>query len=107
MAKKIRMVLSNAELNVLEKIASKSKMDCWFAVSGRTEKDGTKSDWVFDMENDRYVTLRYGVGMLHDGMTFYADYDMTEKEIKVFEKLLGKLGLKEDRHLRDTPHIAN
>lgn len=103
MAKKIRLVLTTSEVDVLVKIAEKSGMESWLSVVSHTEKDGTRSDWVFDLENNRLVTLRYGVGMLHEGMTFYADYDMSEKEIKVFERLLAKLGIEEDRHLRDAP----
>lgn len=105
--KKIRLVLTNAENNVLDKIARKSKMDTWFSVMGHRENDGTESDWVYDIENGRRVTLRYGVDMLHQGMTFYADYDMTKREIATFEGLLKKLGLKEDRHLSDTPRFGN
>lgn len=103
MAKNKRLVLTAGEVDVLVKIAEKSGMESWFSVTAHTEKDGTKSDWVLDLENNRLVTLRYGVGMLHEGMTFYADYDMSEKEINVFERLLAKLGIEEDRHLRDTP----
>lgn len=105
--KRIRLVLTNAEYDVLEKIARKSKMDTWFAVTGYREKDGTESDWVYDLENGRRVTLKYGVGMLHEGMTFYKDYDLTKRQIATFEKLLAKLGLKEDRHLSDTPRFGN
>jgi len=88
---------------VLDKIAVESGMDCWFSVQGYKEMDGTKSDWVFDFENNRLVTLRHGVDVLHQGMTFYEDYNMTEREIAIFERLLAKLDLKEDMHLRDAP----
>lgn len=103
MSRKIRLVLDDDEFDVLDKIAVKSGMDCWFLVQGHKEKDGTESDWVYDFENCRLVTLRYGVDVLHQGMTFYVDYDMTEWEIATFERLLAKLDLKEDRHLRDIP----
>lgn len=103
MTKKVRLVLKPSEVDVLVKIAEKSGMESWFSVAAHTEKDGTRSDWILDLENNRLVTLRYGVGLLHEGMTFYADYDMSEKEVKVFERLLAKLGIEEDRHLRDAP----
>jgi hypothetical protein len=107
MAKKVRLALTSKEVDVLYKIAEKSGMDIWFAIEGLTEKDGTKSDWVLDCENNRHVTLRYGVGLLQEGMSFYSDYDMDEKEIKVFERLIAKLGLKLDKTLRNTPPIDN
>ena len=103
MASKRRLILTPAATAVLNKIAEKSGMDCWFSIVARTEKDGTKSDWVYDLENKRYVTLKYGIGQLHEGMTSYAEYGMTEKEIKVFEKLLEQLGIAEFRKLRELP----
>lgn len=104
--KKIRLVLENEEFDVLDKIARESGMDIWFSISEHKEKDGTVSDWVYDFENSRFITLRNGVDQLHQGMTFYSDYDMNKREIKTFENLLSKLGLKEDRHLHDTPPMA-
>lgn len=97
-----RITLTDAEFDVVTKIAERSKMDCWFNITERKEKVGGKfvvSDCVYDAENDRKVTLKWGIGQLHEGMTRYADYGMTKKEIKTFKTLLGKLGLEPCRVL--------
>lgn len=84
------MKLSNEEYNVLNKIATESKMDCWFSI---TDEDCT-SDSIYDLENDQFMSIKEGVDQLVEGMTNYEDYSMTEDEIKTFEELLNKLGIK-------------
>ena len=98
MAKKSpRIRLTHEECDVLYKIAVRSKMDSWFAIEGYEEEFDNGEiiiyDRVFDLENNRRVTLRYGVGMLDQGMTGFKDYDLKVKEINTYIGILDKLGI--------------
>lgn len=80
--------LTNDEYNVLNKIASQTKMDCWFSLD--TDEDG--SDYVFDLEHDRELTLQAGVAMLNDGIV--PDMlDLTAEEAAVYDNLLQKMDI--------------
>ena len=81
------MKFTNEEYNVLNKIATESKMDCWFSIAEYEE------DCIHDLENDQFISIKEGVGQLVEGMTNYEDYSMTEDEIKTFEELINKLGI--------------
>ena len=83
------MKFSNEEYNVLNKIATESKMDCWFSIAD----DDNEDDYIYDLENDKFMSIEEGVGQLVEGMTNYEDYSMTEDEIKTFEELIGKLNI--------------
>ena len=83
------MRLLNEEYNVLNKIATESKMDCWFCLA----EDKKGNDYVLDIENDCKLTIAQGVSELVEGMTDYEDYHMTPEEIEVFEELLDKLNI--------------
>ena len=63
MAKKIRINLTQNEYDVLNHITSVTKTDCWFSL----DEDKEGYDCVYDLENRRKVTLRYGVGQLYEG----------------------------------------
>lgn len=89
------MTLTQAEYDVVDKIAHKSKMDCWFMVY--SDEDG--NDYVKDLERGETITIREGVCQLLDGMTCYADYNMTKKEVLVFEGLTRKLNLSTPSYL--------
>lgn len=80
--------LTDDEYNVLNKIASKSKMDCWFWI----ETDENGEDFILDLENDdERLSLRDGIMQLCDGMTSCSDYELTADELAVFGNLLIKL----------------
>jgi hypothetical protein len=85
----IKMRFTNEETNVLNKIATESKMDCWFCIS----TEDPDSDYIYDLENDKFMLIEEGVGQLVEGMTNYEDYSMTEDEIKTFEELISKLNI--------------
>ena len=88
------MTLTAEEYNVLNKIATKTGMECWFFL--KQDKNG--NDYVYDIEEGKRISLKRGVWQLADG--FFFDYDeeerreildLTEGEIKTFEALLIKL----------------
>lgn len=82
--------LTNAEYNVLNIIASQTKMDCWFCLA--TDWDG--ADCVFDIENDQRMTLRNGISELNEGIVWEL-LDLTAEEIAVYKNLLKELGIEE------------
>lgn len=92
MAKKIRINLTQNEYEVINHITSATKTDCWFSFS--TDKEGY--DCVFDLENRRKVTLRFGVGQLYEAVSWMTLNDWEElgidaQEIVIFTELLKKL----------------
>lgn len=79
--------LTNEEYNVLEKIASKSKMDCWFELG--EDEDGR--DIVIDLEEDEILDLCEGIEQLDSGITSLDDYDLTEDEKNCYINLMYKV----------------
>ena len=79
--------LSNEEFNVLNKISSKSKMDCWFYLK---EKDQF-TDIVYDCENNKELSLYEGISMLDSGITSLEDYNLSQQELKVYFSLVSRL----------------
>lgn len=78
-------VLTNEQCNVLEKIAHRSGMDCWFWIDEKNR--------IRDLENRRRImSTAKGITQLREGMTNYTDYGLTDKEIAVFEALLDCYG---------------
>ena len=75
--------LTDEQANVLEKIASVSKMDCWFTV--------TDDNHIWDAEEERMMDTKDGVRDLVDGMTDYDFGCLVDDEKLVLVKLLGSL----------------
>lgn len=76
------MTLTDEQCAVLEKIASKSKMDCWFCIDGDNQ--------IRDLEEgEKVIDTMEGVRLLQEGMSCYADYDLTYREIYIFEHIPG------------------
>lgn len=79
--------LTAKECDVLTKIADKSKMDVWFEINETATA-------IRDLEaNGRNIPLKKGIGQLCEGMSGYADYDLTWPEIWTFRALCRKLGI--------------
>lgn len=84
------MKLTSSEFDVINKIARKSKMDCWFCIkTGR--HDGCPYDYVFDCENSKKISLRQGIKQLIDGVIEENILELTEYEKYILIKLLGNL----------------
>lgn len=57
------MILTAAQYGVLNKIARRTKMECWFSIK---QLDG--QDYVYDLEEDICLELPEGVGYLMEGL---------------------------------------
>lgn len=82
--------LTDAEYNVLNKIASRTKNDCWFWL--KQDKHGT--DYVWDLEEGKRMCLKTGVGLLCEGLDCQENYDncwLEWNEKVTFRNLLAKL----------------
>lgn len=88
------MKLEKEQWEVLNKIASKSKMDCWFSL----EEIDENNDGVFDIENNEHLSLWEGIGMLDLGITSLTDYGLTVQEIETYYRLIFTLCFVEYSH---------
>lgn len=91
--------LSGEQYAVLEKIARVTKMDCWFSIRQHRSGKHAGEDYVYDMENRRYLSLRRGVRGLFEGIVSYDLCELTDREIRVFECLLVDIGVPIDRSM--------
>lgn len=85
------IVLRPEEYNALQKISSATKMDCWFYLE---EHNGL--DYIYDLENNRRLSVKDGVSQLYDGMVEPPEdplYGLTGDEIVAFKQLIKNLGL--------------
>ena len=80
--------LSDEQYNVLCKIAEKSKMDCWFYIKQHKRGNHAGEDYVFDLENNKAISLRRGVKELIDGITEQDLEYLTDEEIRTLEDIL-------------------
>lgn len=87
--KKIRIILTDAEYNLLNSITRKTKVDCWFAL----DKDKDGFDCVYDLENRRKVTLRFAVQQLTEAIVPEL-LNICSEEIHIYNELLNKLNIK-------------
>lgn len=62
--RKAYKTLTDAEFNVLNHIASRTKNDCWFCL--RQTRSGT--DYIFDLEERKRMCLRNGIALLCEGL---------------------------------------
>ena len=55
------MRLTELEYNTVNLLATRSKMDCWFMLE--TDKQG--NDYVFDLEENKKLALKEGIGIMY------------------------------------------
>ena len=98
------MKLSVEQANILDKIVEKSRMDCWFSITDDLTSIHEDSIIVahdlsiHDVETNRNISLRYGIGILNQGVTdLVKDYGLNEHEVMVYHDLLISLGLEKNR----------
>ncbi len=78
------MKLNNKEYDLLDKIATKSKMDCWFQIRSTSKEE----DYVYDLEEGKRMSLRKGIGQLIEGIDgMYGEYLSGDE----YDTLLGLL----------------
>ena len=80
------MTLTSKEYDLLNKIASKSKMDCWFYI--RQTKKG--EDYVYDLENRKRMSLRTAIFQLMEGIDGMYDEYFEEQDYETMILLLLK-----------------
>lgn len=68
-----KAILTNSETNVLEKIAKRSKMDCWFKV------------------NDDLSVRERDIKTLVEGITSYDVETLSPNEVVILTSVLSKL----------------
>ena len=78
------MTLSSEEYELLDEIARKSKMDCWFSI--RQAKNG--DDYVYDLENRKRLSLRTGIQQLMEGIKGMYDMYLDENAYGIIINLL-------------------
>lgn len=81
------MTLTNAEYEVLNKIARKTKMDCWFYI----KQNNKGQDYVFDLEYRKRLSLKCGIKQLIDGIIDIDIFELSDNEKFTLIKLLGDL----------------
>lgn len=97
--------LTADEHNVLQKLSAELKVDSWFSIAGsevyitsggvaHKSRCNGEYDEIYDLENNRYISLHEGVKELNEA--FDADVDvnsqwLTKEELGIYKKLLGKL----------------
>ena len=85
--------LTIEEYNLLNKIAEKTKTDCWFLI----EQDSDGTDYIYDLEEDVRLDLEVGIDMLMEAIDCKENYEscnLTVDEESVLNELLKKLNLK-------------
>ena len=81
------MTLSSEEYDLLNKIAKKSNMDCWFSI--RQTKKG--DDFIDDLENGKRLSLATGIYQLMEGIEGMYDMYFNESEYVIIINLLLSL----------------
>lgn len=79
--------LSDQEWDVLDKIATKSKMDCWFCL----QEAENGNHYVEDLEENKKLSLAEGICQLDSGFTSPEDYDLTKEEFECYQALVRKV----------------
>ena len=64
-------MLTYDEYNVLNKVARKTRMDCWFVL----KQDARGVDYVYDLEERKRMCLKTGVSLLADGIDCQENFD--------------------------------
>jgi hypothetical protein len=89
------MLLTCIQHDVLNKVAAKTKMDCWFSI-----KIVAGEDMVYDLEENKVMSLRDGIDLLLDGLDSISDRSdfmhtcgLSLEEAVVFQELTARLGL--------------
>lgn len=84
--------LTQVEYDLLNKIARKTKTDCWFNI----EQDKNGEDYVHDLEEGKKLPLDKGVVQLLEAIDCKENYDscdLTTEEENAFKSLIEKLDL--------------
>lgn len=81
------MKLNDKEYELLDKIAGKSKMDCWFQI----RSTGKEEDYVYDLEEEKRMSLKKGIKQLMEGIDGMYDHYLSGDDYDTLLGLLTKL----------------
>lgn len=81
--------ISIEEESVLNLIAIRSKMDCWFDITF----DKHNNQCIYDREEKRFLSLKDGISLLYQGITDLDDYYLSESQKETFNNLLRRLSI--------------
>ena len=84
--------LTNAEYEVLNKVAHRTKIDCWFEI----KQDCHGTDYIYDIEEGKRMCLASGVAMLADAIDCQENYDncyLVWNEKVTLRNLFAKLNI--------------
>ena len=80
------ITLTDKEYELLNRIAERTKMDCWFCIK-QTKKG---EDYVFDLENGKRMSLRTAIYQLMEGIEGMYDEYFNEQDYETIIMLLLK-----------------
>lgn len=80
--------LTAEEYNLINKLTSQTKTDCWFCLA--TDADG--SDCVKDLETGEILTLQNALSQLNEAIIPEL-VNITDEEKLIYAKLIAKLNL--------------
>lgn len=86
-----RRELIDSEYEAISKIAGLSGMACWFTLVAK--ENNPREFVVYDLEDDRTMSLRSGLKLLKEGMTSVKDYNLTPREAADLDILYQRMGL--------------
>lgn len=86
--------LGDQEYNVLNHLAYKSGMDCWFSL-GRINTDSEWEDCVYDIESDCTISLVSGLAQFAEGLLKLDSYGLSETDLETATILFDRFGLLE------------
>lgn len=79
--------LTTLEAHVVDILAARSKMDCWFYLESRDDRD-----CIRDLESDLTISLKEGIHSLFNGLTSLDDYNLSESEKIIAKTLFERFG---------------
>lgn len=99
--KKRRNFVNAAEYNLLNRLARKTGMDCWFCIEGHiiTENPGLGLETdkcyhkVYDVENNKEISLQKGMEMFVDGLNREDLQQLTPQEREIFYRLCDDINI--------------
>lgn len=87
--------LSDQEYDVLNSLAHKSGMDCWFSLRKTDEKDQQSSNYVRDLESDNILSLSDGLTLFAEGLLKLDSCGLSKVDLETATILFDRFGLLE------------
>ena len=81
------MTLTMSEYSLLNKIARKTNMHCWFSII----EDSHGSYFVFDIENNKRISLKSGIKQFFQGLTEEDIHNLSDIEKDICFDVIVKL----------------